>query len=942
MVGLGVTFGSTLFATPATAITYQEDATVRFTFNSELSVRLDTANIEILDLTPGTSSDSNVIGITIDTNNMVGYTATASVGDSTYNTTNMIHTNGTNFFASLGIAASESTISTDNTWGYATSTDNGSSWSNFSGLPIYTDTAKEIAVTNSPASDSLKFKINAKAATSQAAGDYRNVINFTVVANVPPKGIDDALGIVYPDPPQDPETHYPTIQSINEEVCDLVEAIDESTVVTDIRDHKNYHVAKLRDGRCWLQDDLALNLTNSSVKQRTTSQNTNANTASLQALFNGGRVEGDSSTDKYATRAVSAFAGSRSYGAPLIDASLENKTIQDYPSSSDTMEEAKDWKFGIYYNYCALSAGSYCYGDDENAGTNYDAPGTAVDAEYDICPVNWRLPTGGQPNGDGGEYYKLQAFYRDSNYQYYTGMRKALRLPMTGYHDGTGVWMQGYDGHWPSATYEQNFPANMAALYSSYYSLDGLNSIGRANGYNVRCITKVTPSVTISFNANYGTGSMPSQGIKVGKTAALSSNGFTRSGYVFNGWNTKADGTGEGYGDMDNYTVSKNTGVSSITLYAQWLQDTGSGSGGGSTVGGRTLQRAFEEAYLYNHGNFDGHKGMYVPEKDAQGNFTGDYHEATSSSEYDGIAARDLRFAMQDVSLLVDGLKVCDRATVVGSEAYVLDLRDKKSYWIAKLKDGKCWMTQNLDYDLENGRALTPATSDVQSNWDPPYSTIHGTAAARDLNSLGWSMRDPYRPLAYDPGFALYYTSPTGTDTQFSSLNECMNALGLIWQDECMHYHVGNIYSQAGVAAKSTIQGISGYANFDTSVCPAGWVPPAGITGSTDSAETTPAYNTLLTGYGIVAPGYTTTGGVKIIKDYVTGKNNDVFGSPLYFVKGGQVNDMSYWRGLGRAEYWDGTFIDSTVFYTTFNTNDTSLAIGQEGWYGRAVRCIAR
>lgn len=37
-------------------------------------------------------------------------------------------------------------------------------------------------------------------------------------------------------------------------------------------------------------------------------------------------------------------------------------------------------------------------------------------------------------------------------------------------------------------------------------------------------------------------------------------------------------------------------------------------------------------------------------------------------------------------------------AAEIGDEAQLTDSRDGKQYWVGKLTDGKCWMTQNLDY----------------------------------------------------------------------------------------------------------------------------------------------------------------------------------------------------------------------------------------------------
>ena len=43
---------------------------------------------------------------------------------------------------------------------------------------------------------------------------------------------------------------------------------------------------------------------------------------------------------------------------------------------------------------------------------------------------------------------------------------------------------------------------------------------------------------------------------------------------------------------------------------------------------------------------------------------------------------------------------ICGMVDVTDDELQVIDTRDNKVYWIAKLKDGHCWMTQNLDLDL--------------------------------------------------------------------------------------------------------------------------------------------------------------------------------------------------------------------------------------------------
>lgn len=81
-----------------------------------------------------------------------------------------------------------------------------------------------------------------------------------------------------------------------------------------------------------------------------------------------------------------------------------------------------------------------------------------------------------------------------------------------------------------------------------------------------------TGSQTVTFNANAtdAQGIMDSQQTCPAGSVTLNANTFTREGYDFTGWNTKADGTGDSYTDgQQNVTFSQNT-----TLYAQWKSKT--------------------------------------------------------------------------------------------------------------------------------------------------------------------------------------------------------------------------------------------------------------------------------------------------------------------------------------------------------------------------------
>ena len=70
-----------------------------------------------------------------------------------------------------------------------------------------------------------------------------------------------------------------------------------------------------------------------------------------------------------------------------------------------------------------------------------------------------------------------------------------------------------------------------------------------------------------AFNAK---GTMADQTMTYGTEALLTANGFSRSGYSFDGWNTESNGTGTSYQDKQNVLNLTDREGTVITLYAQW------------------------------------------------------------------------------------------------------------------------------------------------------------------------------------------------------------------------------------------------------------------------------------------------------------------------------------------------------------------------------------
>ncbi len=82
--------------------------------------------------------------------------------------------------------------------------------------------------------------------------------------------------------------------------------------------------------------------------------------------------------------------------------------------------------------------------------------------------------------------------------------------------------------------------------------------------------------VVVTFDANGGSGSMEPQVFESGVSQAINTNLFTRYSYVFNGWNTKADGSGQSYVDGETIVTDK-----PLILYAQWKRDASFGEENG-------------------------------------------------------------------------------------------------------------------------------------------------------------------------------------------------------------------------------------------------------------------------------------------------------------------------------------------------------------------------
>ena len=453
----------------ASALTYQDSVDVQFTFEPSLTVGLSSSALTIPSLSPGNAAHSNTISVNVATNNVYGYTLSAKVGGTgqTSETAALTNTNTNTTFASLG--SSDSLILANlgsNTWGYTTAGTINDASTTYSGLQYGTDTTLNVtknytgtAFSDYPGTNNTSFTIAAKASTDQLAGEYTNVITFTSVVN----NVDS---IIY-------------LQDITAATCPST-----VTTVYDKRDESEYRVQKLNDGNCWMLDNLALDLTALTQAQlygtgSDAGKMTNASNTTLGYLKNGG------GSSPYTAYAVAAATSADYYDRPAIaksgtcyDAYCVNGGTAGSPwsytdSTSVTINGVTSrvqGKIGIYYNYCAASAGSYCYSSISSSGN----------ATEDICPAGWHLPTG--DTAKGSFYYLYNTGYSAD----YNNFVDALSTPLSGnFYSGTARY-QGNGGYWWSSTRSGDDAMYRLLMNSSDVYPQYSNSRGYGN--SVRCV----------------------------------------------------------------------------------------------------------------------------------------------------------------------------------------------------------------------------------------------------------------------------------------------------------------------------------------------------------------------------------------------------------------------------------------------------------------------
>ena len=460
-------FISVLFVYVAFVPVSAQDLPASVTIKPSLNLTIPTDTVT-LTLDPTTAPfASKSIDITVGTNNPAGYWLTmSSVG--TDNTSLVNTADSSKTIPTLTSSTSEADFPA-NRWGYRIGVDNSSNYLPYTfGMTIGSNGSR---VNN----DTTTLTLASKVDYLTTPGDYEQIFSIQALPNITQYYMQDIK-----------DYEIPASQICNEQT---------PTIVIDKRDEQAYTIQRLPDGNCWMLDNLNLDLTSRTVAENLTTENTNASTEALNYLLNGGGT----TTNKWAVNGLTFanWTDVDSYESPLVNKNGSCNTTSVYPCTyngaytSNTILSTLTpnvstfglgfGKIGIYYNYCAASAGSYCY----------EARGTASgSAEYDICPSNWRMPS----SGDNGDFTNLCKAMTDSDCDGTTAsvatnsssLQYRLSLLLSGdYYDKT-TKRQGANGVFWQSGYSSASAMNILFIGpESFRTGSGYN---RHGGASVRCL----------------------------------------------------------------------------------------------------------------------------------------------------------------------------------------------------------------------------------------------------------------------------------------------------------------------------------------------------------------------------------------------------------------------------------------------------------------------
>lgn len=283
----------------------------------------------------------------------------------------------------------------------------------------------------------------------------------------------------------------------------------------------------------------------------------------------------------------------------------------------------------------------------------------------------------------------------------------------------------------------------------------------------------------------------------------------------------------------------------------------------------------------------------YTPELSHAEAVMGSYDEKPTTTLLDATYMQELTSGM------------CERS-VENESKQLIDTRDGKTYWVTKLRDNNCWMTQNLDLDIP-ADGLSAKDTDISEDWNAITNLEYPPIATQTGKPSGFGNSDRFD--SYDPGEHYCINGKTGCQLE-SSLNEGHDAQG-------------NYYSWNAATANSGVD-LLGDEEAPYSICAKGWRLPRGKDVIIDDSF------------------------ALLLNDTQPG---DAILSPFYLLWGGYVSFSDIMSSGTIGYYWTSTTgSPSTIANNTKNnayllqlrSEDTLFSASTSRSLGASVRCVLR
>ncbi|MBQ3474229.1 InlB B-repeat-containing protein [Candidatus Saccharibacteria bacterium] len=897
--------------------------------DASLSMSISSSDL-VLKLLPkssdGTFAKSENLTIAVDLTGTGGYTLGIRSDVSGDDATNLVNTiDNTKKFTSISSAISESDFSNasntqyNNKWGYLPSKYNSANNTNF--LPAPSTNGDILDYTEDDnVSRTYTIAVGARADLNTTTGTYTGTFVITAVANFGCNASATTIGDAI------------CMQDMNDDVINSMEE-GRQYQLKDNRDWKVYYIAKMKDGRVWMTQNLDLDLettpnkvaalTHDNTDLGWTVLDTNATwTPSAATVTSLSALGGNSSNTP------KSFDRGDYYIYPDSSSSYTNYNTKLSCENAHNDGTCQHYHAGNYYNWTAAVASNDTSGITAQYTTMPDS----------ICPAGWRLPTGKESSTSYSEINYtvikeeiVKNFITNGNDAVYipdasTGFFKLRNSPMYmavgGYVNGTSYYVVNYGYYWSSTLNSSSGAFAPRFSPSNFYPAVSLN-----RGYSVfvRCVARQssTGTTTVIFdkNANDATGTMNNQIYNSNTLNTLPSNTFTRAGYVFKGWNTKADGSGYAYEDEAQYYAVIGKNITEDTLYAQWAKvytitfnmdshTDGIYFDGVVYTNGQTTQAIDGQSYTLI-GMFDTKYGLNNWNVTA-----GSLARNTNTTIYivtnNATITATSKIATVNMSTLTNSSDPVSSTckNELATPELVYDPRDNEAYYVARLCDGKYWMLDNLRLDLSNSTTLNSLS----------VNNTNASEQALSCLKTGFYNGNPCAS-PYTTAAVMNNTGNTSSTAALVNVDDKDNIAPVTYGLSSSKR--GVYYNYCAASAGSYCYDISSgndkpntYYDIEGDLCPSGWHLPTG----TSNGNNTEDYNVLVQSYNSGSYDF-----------------RDQFSVPY----SGYLISSSY-SSLGTtAHFWSSTY-NSNYYMMLLNvSNSTSPGtLNDMRHYGLSVRCV--